>query len=121
MEFFRQKFAGSQADRIVKAEAEAKQITEQLKKAKVSGYNLKDEFDLMSLLNVDALFIYSMFYYYLQKPLRIACLYLLHYALCGTFIIAAAIFQIHSSETYVSVAPTPTHIIHIMITPVTLF
>ncbi|KAL8106174.1 hypothetical protein AgCh_029835 [Apium graveolens] len=57
VEFFRQKFAGSQADRIVKAEAEAKQLTEQLKKAKVSGYNLKDEFDLMSLVNVDALFI----------------------------------------------------------------
>lgn len=37
VEFFRQKFAGSQADRIVKAEAEAKQIAEQLKRAKVSG------------------------------------------------------------------------------------
>lgn len=41
MEFFRQKFAGSQADRIVKAEAEAeaeaKKVTEQLAKTKVSG------------------------------------------------------------------------------------
>lgn len=43
VEFFRQKFAGSQADRIVKAEAEAKQITEQLKKAKVSDGNVKKE------------------------------------------------------------------------------
>ena len=38
VEFFREKFAGSQADRIVKAEAEAKKIAEQLKKTKVSGY-----------------------------------------------------------------------------------
>ncbi|RVW28224.1 putative methionine--tRNA ligase [Vitis vinifera] len=36
VEFFREKFAGSQADRIVKAEAEAKKIAEQLKKTKVS-------------------------------------------------------------------------------------
>ncbi|KAL8106173.1 putative methionine--tRNA ligase [Apium graveolens] len=43
VEFFRQKFAGSQADRIVKAEAEAKQLTEQLKKAKVSDGNVKKE------------------------------------------------------------------------------
>ncbi|CAK9141428.1 unnamed protein product [Ilex paraguariensis] len=40
--FFREKFAGSQADRIVKAEAEAK-ITEQLKKTKVSDRNGKKE------------------------------------------------------------------------------
>lgn len=50
VESFRQKFAGSQADRIVKAEAEAKQITEQLKKAKVSGYSFKNKIDLMILL-----------------------------------------------------------------------
>ncbi|KAL1807993.1 probable methionine--tRNA ligase [Daucus carota subsp. sativus] len=43
VEFFRQKFAGSQADRIVKAEAEAKQIAEQLKRAKVSDGNVKKE------------------------------------------------------------------------------
>ncbi|KAL7202662.1 hypothetical protein ACSBR1_034185 [Camellia fascicularis] len=36
VEFFRQKFAGSQADRILKAEAEAKDLAEQLKKTKVS-------------------------------------------------------------------------------------
>ncbi|KAL7238030.1 hypothetical protein ACSBR2_004181 [Camellia fascicularis] len=36
VEFFRQKFAGSQADRILKAEAEAKELAEQLKKTKVS-------------------------------------------------------------------------------------
>lgn len=37
VEFYRQKFAGSQADRIVKAEAEAKKLTEKLKEAKISG------------------------------------------------------------------------------------
>ncbi|CAL5425408.1 unnamed protein product [Camellia sinensis] len=36
VEIFRQKFAGSQADRILKAEAEAKDLAEQLKKTKVS-------------------------------------------------------------------------------------
>ncbi|KAI8024393.1 putative methionine--tRNA ligase [Camellia lanceoleosa] len=36
VEFFRQKFAGSQADRILKAEAEAKELAEQLKKTQVS-------------------------------------------------------------------------------------
>jgi len=36
VEFFREKFAGSQADRIVRAEAEAEKIAEQLKKTKVS-------------------------------------------------------------------------------------
>lgn len=40
VDFFREKFAGSQADRIVKAEAEAQQLAEQLKETKVSG----DEF-----------------------------------------------------------------------------
>ena len=39
MEFFREKFAGSQADRVVKAEAEAKKIVEQLKEAKISGFH----------------------------------------------------------------------------------
>ncbi|KAI7995505.1 putative methionine--tRNA ligase [Camellia lanceoleosa] len=38
VEFFRQKFAGSQADRILKAEAKAKELAEQLKKTQVSGY-----------------------------------------------------------------------------------
>ncbi|KAL8542994.1 hypothetical protein ACS0TY_003761 [Phlomoides rotata] len=37
VEFYREKFAGSQADRIVKAEAEAKKVTEKLKEAKISG------------------------------------------------------------------------------------
>ena len=37
VEFFRNKFAGSQADRIVRAEAEAEKVAEQLKKTKVSG------------------------------------------------------------------------------------
>lgn len=37
VESFRKKFAGSQADRIVRAEAEAEKIAEQLKKTKVSG------------------------------------------------------------------------------------
>ncbi|CAA0838381.1 Probable methionine--tRNA ligase [Striga hermonthica] len=36
VEFYREKFAGSQADRIVKAEAEAKKVTEKLKEAKIS-------------------------------------------------------------------------------------
>ncbi|XP_052202039.1 probable methionine--tRNA ligase isoform X1 [Diospyros lotus] len=36
VEFFRQKFAGSQADRILKAEAEAKELANQLKKTEVS-------------------------------------------------------------------------------------
>ena len=38
MEFFREKFSGSQADRIVKAEAEAKKMTEKLKETKISGF-----------------------------------------------------------------------------------
>ncbi|CAL5401704.1 unnamed protein product [Camellia sinensis] len=38
VEFFRQKFAGSQADRILKAEAEAKELAEQLKKTQVSAW-----------------------------------------------------------------------------------
>ncbi|KAL8134066.1 hypothetical protein AgCh_009218 [Apium graveolens] len=42
VEYFWTKFAGSQADRIVKAEAETKQISEQLKKAKISSYISKD-------------------------------------------------------------------------------
>ncbi|XP_042010752.1 probable methionine--tRNA ligase [Salvia splendens] len=36
VEFYREKFAGSQADRLVKAEAEAKKITEKLTEAKIS-------------------------------------------------------------------------------------
>ncbi|XP_010264123.1 PREDICTED: probable methionine--tRNA ligase [Nelumbo nucifera] len=36
VEFFREKFAGSQADRVLKAEAEANKVAEQLKKTKVS-------------------------------------------------------------------------------------
>ncbi|KAF8394062.1 hypothetical protein HHK36_020264 [Tetracentron sinense] len=43
VEFFREKFAGSQADRIVKADAEAKKIAEQLKKTKVSDGNGKKQ------------------------------------------------------------------------------
>lgn len=37
MEFFRKKYAGSQADRINRAEAEAQKMAEQLKKTKISG------------------------------------------------------------------------------------
>ena len=37
VEFFRLKFAGSQADRIIKAETEAKELAEKLKKTEVSG------------------------------------------------------------------------------------
>ncbi|KAK4766670.1 hypothetical protein SAY87_008312 [Trapa incisa] len=36
VEFFRKKYAGSQADRIIRAEAEAQKMAEQLKKAKIS-------------------------------------------------------------------------------------
>eukprot|EP00262_Sarcandra_glabra_P020925 TRINITY_DN8529_c0_g2_i2.p1 TRINITY_DN8529_c0_g2~~TRINITY_DN8529_c0_g2_i2.p1 ORF type:complete len:812 (+),score=137.57 TRINITY_DN8529_c0_g2_i2:37-2436(+) len=43
VEFFREKFAGSQADRIVKAEAEAQKAAEQLKKAKISDGNAKKQ------------------------------------------------------------------------------
>lgn len=39
VEFYREKFAGSQADRIVKAEAEAKKISDKLKETKISGYS----------------------------------------------------------------------------------
>ncbi|KAI3459685.1 hypothetical protein Pfo_016348 [Paulownia fortunei] len=39
VELFREKFAGSQADRLVKAEAEAKKIAEKLKETKVSDGN----------------------------------------------------------------------------------
>lgn len=38
VEFYREKFAGSQADRNLKAETEARKITDQLNKAKISGY-----------------------------------------------------------------------------------
>lgn len=37
VESLRTRFAGSQADRIIRAEAEATKVAEQLKKAKVSG------------------------------------------------------------------------------------
>lgn len=37
MDFFRVKFAGSQADRVLKAEAEAKKLSEQLNKMEISG------------------------------------------------------------------------------------
>lgn len=37
VEFYREKFAGSQADRNLKAETEARKITDQLHKAKISG------------------------------------------------------------------------------------
>lgn len=49
VEFYREKFAGSQADRFVKAEAEAQEMAEQLKKTKVSG-NALSVF-LLSLVN----------------------------------------------------------------------
>ncbi|KAL2455536.1 putative methionine--tRNA ligase [Abeliophyllum distichum] len=39
VEFFRLKFAGSQADRILKAEAEAKKLTEKFKETKISDGN----------------------------------------------------------------------------------
>lgn len=37
VELYREKFAGSQADRTLRVEAEAKKITEQLNKAKISS------------------------------------------------------------------------------------
>lgn len=37
VEFFRQKFASSQADRITKAEADAQRIVEQLETTKITG------------------------------------------------------------------------------------
>lgn len=37
VDFYRKKFAGSQADRIVRAEAEAENVAEKLRKTKVSG------------------------------------------------------------------------------------
>uniref|UniRef100_A0A2N9FY19 methionine--tRNA ligase n=1 Tax=Fagus sylvatica TaxID=28930 RepID=A0A2N9FY19_FAGSY len=43
VEFFRNKFAGSQADRIVRAEAEAEKVAEQLKKTKVSDSSGKKQ------------------------------------------------------------------------------
>lgn len=46
VEFFRMKFAGSQADRILRAEAEAEKMAEQLKKTNVSGCIL---FTLLSI------------------------------------------------------------------------
>ncbi|KAJ7980530.1 putative Methionine-tRNA ligase [Quillaja saponaria] len=41
VEFFRKKFAGSQADRIVRAEAEAEKVAQQLKKTKISAEKKK--------------------------------------------------------------------------------
>ncbi|KAJ8566053.1 hypothetical protein K7X08_030530 [Anisodus acutangulus] len=41
--FYRENFAGSQADRALKAETEAKQMAEQLNKAKISDGNKKKE------------------------------------------------------------------------------
>ncbi|OVA01635.1 tRNA-binding domain [Macleaya cordata] len=43
VEFFREKFAGSQAERIVKAEADAKKMADQLKKTKLSDGNVKKQ------------------------------------------------------------------------------
>jgi hypothetical protein len=40
VEFFRQKFAGSQADRKLKEEADAKLVAEQLKKTKLTGFEI---------------------------------------------------------------------------------
>jgi methionyl-tRNA synthetase len=40
VEVFRQKFAGSQADRKLKEEADAKVVGEQLKKTKLAGLKL---------------------------------------------------------------------------------
>lgn len=37
VEYFREKFAGSQADRLLKAEAESKKIAEQVKNVAISG------------------------------------------------------------------------------------
>lgn len=37
MEGYKNKFAGSQADRIIRAESEAENVAEQLKKTEVSG------------------------------------------------------------------------------------
>ncbi|KAL6977678.1 methionine--tRNA ligase [Sarracenia purpurea var. burkii] len=46
VEIFRQKFAGSQADRVLKAEAEAKELVEKLKETEVSGFILSFLFAL---------------------------------------------------------------------------
>ncbi|XP_019158384.1 PREDICTED: methionine--tRNA ligase, cytoplasmic [Ipomoea nil] len=43
VEMYREKFAGSQADRTLRVEAEAKKITEQLNKAKISNEKTKKE------------------------------------------------------------------------------
>ena len=58
VEFYREKFAGSQADRLVKAEAEAKKITDKLSEAKISGY-----FSLLSLLYVCMLTLFFSLYF----------------------------------------------------------
>lgn len=42
VESFRLKFAGSQADRLVKAEADQSKVAEQLKNTKITGANLYD-------------------------------------------------------------------------------
>lgn len=45
VEFYKDKFSGSQADRIVKAKAEANKISEKLNETKISGYTCSLFFD----------------------------------------------------------------------------
>lgn len=59
MEFFRIKFAGSQADRKVKAEADEKKIAEQLKRTKIAGRNfyIYNSHSFEEFLGAELLFI----------------------------------------------------------------
>lgn len=48
VDFFREKFAGTQADRKLKEEADAKAVAEQLKKINIEGGNFFIETDFFS-------------------------------------------------------------------------
>lgn len=50
VDFFREKFAGTQADRKLKEEADAKAVAEQLKKTNIEGGNFFIETDFFFLL-----------------------------------------------------------------------
>nr|GLL35646.1 methionine--tRNA ligase, cytoplasmic [Ipomoea trifida] len=54
VELYREKFAGSQADRTLRVEAEAKKITEQLNKAKISNEKTKKERSTKSTKSAEA-------------------------------------------------------------------